>query len=146
MTTYNLLVLEDDKDRMKKIRSFLTGFTFLWCRTASEAINALSNTNNHFDIVSLDHDLADDHYIKPVENGDLIGTGQDVADWIAYNKPDIQFVIIHSLNPAGGKNMQRVLERHAVEVIYHPGCWNLGSFYSFLNYHRIEYNKDGDIE
>ena len=130
MVEYNILILEDDPERMKKLRQFVIGYSHIWCKTSTEAINALKGQKVHW--VMLDHDLADEHYIKSPDDYILAGTGQDTADWIAAFKPDIRGVIIHSLNPVGSMNMKRVLERVNIHTIHKPGIWNMGHISAYI--------------
>lgn len=120
---YDFLVVEDSDERMKKLKQFLIGFSYLRASTALEAINLLQK--NSFKWLMLDHDLAEEHYdLAPRDWSKVSGTGQDVADWVAEHSPELEGVIIHSLNPSGGKNMQRTLERWGYRVEYRPGCWD----------------------
>ena len=131
MQEYDVLILEDDPERMKKLRQFVIGCSHIWCKTSTEAITVLKHHKVKW--VMLDHDLADEHYIKDPDEHILTGTGQDTADWIAYNKPDIKGVIIHSLNPVGSLNMKNVLERHGIPTLHKPGIWNTGTIFHYIS-------------
>ena len=82
------------------LRLMPDGFDW-WARTAAEAINVLATGRTTF--ISLDHDLAPEHY-----EGDAApdtGTGHDVAKWIEeavaegrIKCPEWQ---CHSMNPSG---------------------------------------------
>lgn len=71
-------------------------------RTARDCFSLLEN--EQVEVISLDHDL-----------GENVQTGYDVANWIerkvflhpSYKCPDI---LIHSANPVGRQNIQRVIE------------------------------------
>lgn len=130
---YNILIVEDDDERMKKIKQFVIGYTYYWAKTAKDAINQLKSKT--FQYVSLDHDLAEEHYNNPGNTRGKKGTGQDVADWLAENKTEIQGILIHSLNPVGGKNMERTLIRAGYDVQYRPGMWDFryGTLLSILD-------------
>ena len=84
-----------------------------------EGIDALEA--NEFDVLFLDHDLNDDGK-GDVESG-MYGsrelTGADIASWLTRNLEKLPpHVIVHSVNPAGARNIQRVLESHCkVSVI-----------------------------
>ena len=109
--SYNVLFLDDDPIRWSSfepaIQIFGTknGFNIdvIWVTSVNSAKDALSN--RLFDSVFLDHDLGG---VPFVDSGP--GTGYEVAEFILeeldYLPPQI---IIHSLNPAGSQNMQRVL-------------------------------------
>lgn len=72
------------------------------------------------DVISFDHDLADEHYNKKMYNSDhneydalydkfKIETGLDCAKWLCMfcvdNEIPIPEVNIHSMNPVGAKNI-----------------------------------------
>lgn len=84
-----------------------------WVKTAAEAIEKLKAGTVVF--ASLDHDLADEHYpwnCKDIEA--CKGTGYDVVCWLEQN-PEFwppSGVAVHSMNPAGKKRMEAVIERH----------------------------------
>jgi hypothetical protein len=76
------------------------------------------------DIISFDHDLADEHYSKEMYEGTeeynkkyeefKEKTGLDCAKWLCdycmdYRETLPEFVV-HSMNPAGGKNISSYLE------------------------------------
>lgn len=136
---YDVLVLEDSVERMKHLKQFLIGFSYLHSETASYAISLLKE--HQFKYILLDHDLADIHYeidTRDLNSSLLEKTGQYVADWIAYNKPQVELCIIHSLNPIGGKNMFNVLKRNDIPVIFEPGCWtNYDSLKILLEIHNF---------
>ena len=74
----------------------------LWVKTPEECIQAIQETKK-IDLISFDHDLG----------GDL--TAIPVAEYLeagAYHKtlPKIQWKI-HSMNPIGRKNLERILKR-----------------------------------
>jgi CheY-like chemotaxis protein len=110
----DILILEDDHERQKIFRSNLIGTNAVIVETAAGAIQELSSSN--WDYLFLDHDLGGQ---QMVESGP--GTGYEVAEWLAEN-PDKQppNIIIHSFNPSGAENMQRVLPN----AIKAPGCWS----------------------
>jgi hypothetical protein len=77
-------------------------------------------------IISYDHDLADEHY-----DGDMYDgveaynkkyaefkekTGLDCAKWVVDycmdNEKDLPEYVVHSMNPAGGKNIWEYLENY----------------------------------
>lgn len=72
--------------------------------TAAKAIAALSKET--YKVVCLDHDLGGEIYVES-ESAD---TGMEVARWIAKNKPEIDLVVVHTLNPDGGDNMMSMLK------------------------------------
>jgi Na+-transporting NADH:ubiquinone oxidoreductase subunit NqrF len=143
---YDILILEDSTARLKKIAQFCIGNSIDVAFNAAEGISKLKT--NTYDFIMLDHDLEPEHY-EQVDEYELanyeilkqknMSTGQAVADYIAYNKVPVKLCIIHSLNPSGGLNMKRTLERHEVNVLHVPSCWtNYPSFKDML----ITHNKD----
>ncbi len=79
------------------------------------------------DLISFDHDLADAHYHKNMQEGklnyytkdfdnDANKTGYHCAEWLAgycdtWEKRLPEF-IVHSMNPVGTENIQRYLENY----------------------------------
>lgn len=73
------------------------------------------------DLISFDHDLADEHYDEAMYNGDLYNnlydkfkekTGYDCAKWlIEYcmdNDIDVPKIYVHSMNPIGAENIRKL--------------------------------------
>jgi len=102
-----ILFLDDDPQRH---------FTFQRCtigrnRTQVEAVDAahdelLNATDNHFDIVSLDHDLEGKIYQPSDEK-----SGAEVCRFLATMPVEAlpQKIILHSFNPTGVSNMMNIL-------------------------------------
>jgi hypothetical protein len=91
------------------------GTDWIWVKTADEAIICLKFGN--VTEASLDHDLTDEQmeggYLGEIrEDGQK--SGYDVVRWLELHPqhwpPD--GVKIHSMNPAGRKRMQQVIDRH----------------------------------
>jgi hypothetical protein len=65
------------------------------------------------EIISFDHDLADQHYIDPGSQEYVEKTGYDCAKWlIEYcmdNDADLPKFYCHSMNPVGKENMESLL-------------------------------------
>lgn len=72
-------------------------------RTYNKAIECIAN--NSYDIISLDHDLAEDK------------TGYDIAKYIVENQLKIGKVAIHSANPVGRDNIKQLLTHYGYEVL-----------------------------
>jgi CheY-like chemotaxis protein len=95
--------------------------------TAPKAIEAL-DSHKPFDLVMLDHDLAEEHYLTlsegmsedrlPGQDEYAPGTGMDVAEHIAAMPVDKQpkLVIVHSYNPLRSVEMYNVLREAGVAV------------------------------
>jgi hypothetical protein len=66
------------------------------------------------EMISLDHDLADIHYLKPNSDEYAEKIGYDCAKWlIEYcmdNYLDLPKFYCHSMNPVGKKNILSLLE------------------------------------
>jgi CheY-like chemotaxis protein len=116
------------------------GVELVQVRTAPEAIARLSE--NHFDVVFLDHDLAEEHYLTLSEGlsedraeGEaeyMCGTGMDVVDWLVAN-PIIpgdgvtparhSNIIVHSWNPSRAPEMHYRLKQagyNAYRIPFNP--------------------------
>ena len=71
-------------------------------------------------LISLDHDLAFNHYALEEENPSLRipyesyteKTGWHCAKWIVENRIPIQFWHVHSFNPIGKMNIEHVLRAY----------------------------------
>jgi hypothetical protein len=77
-------------------------------RTADEAIEFIQN--HDVDVVSLDHDLGDVHYLPyPIEI-----TGMAVVDWMVKNKRFPKLVSVHSMNtPCANRMVSRLRDAGA---------------------------------
>ena len=74
------------------------------------------------DVISFDHDLADEHYGLDVENIEAYQyiterTGYDCAKWLINhcidNKKELpKMILIHSMNHAGGQNIKSLFESY----------------------------------
>ncbi len=106
-----ILILEDSEDRNTWFRKKFIGKNVDFAYTATQA-NKLLETNL-YDVIFLDHDLAEEHYVAmyAVVDTDLIGTGVDTAKFMAENKcsPKAQ-IIVHSLNTVGSQNIFAILK------------------------------------
>jgi hypothetical protein len=85
-------------------------------KTADEAIALISKAKEEgtLEAVSLDHDLAPEHYepssgysVAPAPPATK--TGFDVALWIVENRAWPKLVVLHSMNPVGRERMFRLL-------------------------------------
>jgi CheY-like chemotaxis protein len=82
--------------------------------TVDECIQQL---DKEWDLVLLDHDLGGKEMCDPGK-----GTGMEVAQWIAANRPKIGQIIIHSLNHSAAARMASVLFDY--EVLVYPFAWS----------------------
>ena len=84
-------------------------------RNYDEAVKLLSE--NKYDMVSFDHDLADVHYACGDNNiGDMEKTGYHIALWLLEHKLNggyaPQFFRVHSMNPVGRQRIINTLINH----------------------------------
>lgn len=78
-------------------------------KTTNEAIAFIEKNYNKIDLISLDHDAGDFY----PEGGDYIR----ILDWLEFKGISLP-ISIHSGNPVGIKNMQRIISRN--KWIYVP--------------------------
>ena len=111
-----VLFLDDDRTRLDKARRSFIGCVFHEAETAEEAIRLLKE-NSPYDLVSLDHDLGGQIYVQSDEV-----SGYEVAIFIPTMDEDKlpKRIIIHSFNPVGAVNMQRVLEDGGIRSLRIP--------------------------
>ncbi len=76
---------------------------FIWCRSVNEAKNVIESTKDMITLVDCDHDLGD-----YAQDG---GDGIKLLDWLAETNRFYP-VRLHTMNPVGRENMQRLLERY----------------------------------
>ena len=106
-----VLLLEDSMERISWFAKRFIGKVVDYAYTADQANEFL--LKNTYDIIFLDHDLAEEHYVamyQPLDT-ELSGTGVDTAKFIASNKcsPKAQ-IIIHSLNSVGSQSIFAILD------------------------------------
>lgn len=101
-----VFILEDDESRCTWFRKAFIGHVAHFADNVETAKEMLSN--NVYDAIFLDHDLAEEHYVAMYKTPEtpLVGTGYDAVQWMIRNNNNKQAeVIIHSLNPAGSARM-----------------------------------------
>jgi CheY-like chemotaxis protein len=109
-----ILILDDDKNRLKTFVQNFIGNDVVTKTTAKETIEELDT--NIWDAVFLDHDLGGKVFVPPGPE-----TGPEVAEWLRdhpYKKP--AWIIIHSFNGEAASHMLSILP----SAIYRPGVWN----------------------
>jgi CheY-like chemotaxis protein len=115
-----ILIVEDDERRCFWFENQFGGHELDVTADVSVAVEWLRS--REYDLIFLDHDLADEHYDQELADDGL--TGYVVAAWLAANpeyQPGVQ-IIIHSLNFAGSDRMRRCLleaGREAEHVPFH---------------------------
>lgn len=118
-----ILFLDDDPARHRYFRlmSEPSVHAFTAVKSAQEAIQTLESAGK-FDLVFLDHDLAEEHYSMLWSGqagypGGAKGTGRDVSRFISMMAVDLRptTVVVHSMNPDGAKAMLADLRDTGVE-------------------------------
>jgi response regulator RpfG family c-di-GMP phosphodiesterase len=99
-----VIFLDDSEQRQQAMKSILP--CIIQTYTADETIEAIKKEKK-VDYLFLDHDLGGQVYVDSNE----YNTGMTVAKWLTKNKEtlDIGYIILHSFNPAGAKNMAHEL-------------------------------------
>lgn len=121
----NILVLEDDPSRVAKFKRELVGNNVQYTDdvdTAKLMVECNENTigHPHFDLIFLDHDLGGAHYVNTEEYNNTGSTFAGIlADQIQSYKMLRPYVLIHSCNHDGAKNMYSKL-RHICNVVVQP--------------------------
>jgi CheY-like chemotaxis protein len=104
-----IFILEDSKERIQTFKKFFFNADLVIMENAKEAIEFLSK-DLEFDVIYLDHDLGVQAFVDSQNDN----TGYQVAKFLA-NKTTQAKIIIHSLNPIGVMNMQKILpESHRI--------------------------------
>lgn len=110
-----ILVLDDDKERLKHFKQKLIGHIVDCVETAWEAIELLEK--NEYTHIFLDHDLGGKVY-QPSGPG----TGYEVAEWIHNHKDAKAYkIVVHSFHLHGAQRMVALLPGSS----YIPGVWLL---------------------
>jgi hypothetical protein len=127
------LFLDDDSYRASAVKQaaqqfeITTGKKVLvtWVLTAADAIKAIDATAKPYDLIGLDHDLADEHYqnLKTAHVTSQEATGRVVADHIATLPLDrtSKLIAVHSMNTDGNRAMyESVLSNPAAAACSFP--------------------------
>ena len=104
-----VLIVEDNLDRIRKLRRFFIGHEVDITEEAQKAIELLKS--NTYNLVLLDHDLGG---VEMAPSDEFSGFA--VAEYISKNNLNPE-VIIHSCNPVGASRMQQVLPS-AIKIPY----------------------------
>ena len=116
MQGLNIVILEDDPNRIEKFKAGLVGNSLFITKEPREAIARLRTKD--VNVLFLDHDLG--YTGQPERSGP--GTGYEVAVWLERNpKFQPKKIIIHSLNPDGQQNMKRALPNAEIR----PAVWDM---------------------
>ena len=102
-----IAILDDEIERLDAMLAVLSrrlpDFSVVTFRTAPEIIEWLGTNLSSVALLSLDHDL-----IVELPGAPDMGTGRDVADFLA-ERPPVCHVIIHTTNSPAGTGMEMVL-------------------------------------
>lgn len=111
----NVLFLDDSVERTKCFLSQVPSATCV--STAFGCIESLATGD--FDIVFLDHDLGGEVYCDSSRDD----TGMAVVRLIVDNKPKINLIVCHSLNPSARVSMCNDLLVAGYEAVERPFAW-----------------------
>ena len=114
-----VLIVEDDENRMVGFNKIFADDEVHWAKNAYAGIRALKK--GEYDLVMLDHDLADEHYgdlNAAAESGK--GTGQEVAQHMATMENPPPFAFVHSWNPAGAMAIELILATAGINTFRSP--------------------------
>lgn len=90
-----------------------------------EQFVAYIEANGVPEVISFDHDLADQHYLIDEENPDsgkipyekyAEKTGYDCAKWLVENGYEVKRWMVHSMNPGGAANIRFALSKAGMEI------------------------------
>lgn len=98
-----ILILEDDKNRIKWFKENTIGHSVDIVESAKPAIHLIQEKK--YDVIFLDHDLGGEVYVD--SNND--NTGYQVAKALLMSINETTPVVVHSLNSVGAKNIQRII-------------------------------------
>lgn len=107
-----ILVLEDDRNRIRKFKAELVGHDVDYAETSDDAIRSVAQ--NCYDLAFLDHDLGG---LAMVESDTPeYDTGYKFAKRLVAEGLHVpEFIIVHSLNVHGADNIKSLLT-HAVAI------------------------------
>lgn len=136
-TTEKIRLLLDDYREPKTCITYMTyrlgnaknvyGFgKWVVVKNYDEFVEFVTYNHKSIELVSFDHDLADGHYHKNMQNGVLNydsfdfesnenKTGYHAAKWFKefyeLNNLELPYIIVHSMNPVGTENIKNVFRR-----------------------------------
>jgi hypothetical protein len=118
-----ILFLDDNPDRHRQFDIQYSGCDVVHCYTVDQFVDCLkSDVFDHFDMISLDHDL-NDFDSKSTNYDGQEATGMDACGAMVKHKfanklPDV--IHIHSVNPCGANNMRSFLQSRGLTVRWIP--------------------------
>lgn len=118
-----ILILDDDQGRHTQFKRNMIGHVLTHVETVDGCILALET--EEYDYVCLDHDLGGKQMVMSGR-----GTGYEVAQWMAKTTINEEWkhrmplqVFVHSLNPAGRKNIVGELKSAGIRASERPFLW-----------------------
>lgn len=97
-----IFILEDDMYRILAFRQACVGMDLTVAMSCPEAYKLFKPP---YDIICLDHDLGGQQMVESGAN-----TGYEFAETLTKNPtPPADYIVIHSYNPEGALNMERIL-------------------------------------
>lgn len=114
-----VLIVEDDPNRMRIFRQLFASEEVVWAQNVTEGIEWLQSTR--FDLVMLDHDLADEHY-ENLDHAATVasGTGREVAQHMTTMVEAPPFAFVHSWNPTGARAIGDILTEAGISNVVMP--------------------------
>lgn len=131
-----VFILEDSQSRIRLFKEIFGVYNITLTDKVDRA-KELYEAYAPFDLILLDHDLADDHYTDQQREE---GTGTEFATWLQW-QPKRTPVIIHSYNPDGAARMETVLREAGWPVTRIPFGLHLIDILK-----KLKATKDGDCQ
>ncbi len=117
-----IFLLEDSLPRVSWFRESFIGCILDLAFTVDHGIQLLEA--NEYDVIFLDHDLCDDHYMCFLEGKELTPelletTGRTVARWLGEHpeKSKWAHIVLHSMNDSGRESMKSYLKGRKVDSV-----------------------------
>lgn len=118
-----ILFVDDMRERLHQFKSKSGGaHDIAYACCVSDAKRILGDAGCVFDLVLLDHDMAEPHYSVDCVDDE---TGTGLASWIAERADRFRSVTfaVHSLNPSGRARMALTLLDAGLRAIDAPWGW-----------------------
>lgn len=113
-----ILIVEDDSERCAWFNRKFTGRTLDVTCDVAEAVRWLEERD--YDLIMLDHDLLEEHYLSGEPDDER--TGYAVARWLSQHTESQRdaVILIHSLNYAGAARMLDILHEAGRDAEHLP--------------------------
>jgi CheY-like chemotaxis protein len=116
----NILFLDDQQERHDLAEKYLSPYhTLLHCFTADEALEIIQSFQGVIGLAMLDHDLRDELTGRHEDGTSFEKHGMWFVNELISNVPIAKhppYVIVHSYNPDGGKNMTNTLNKYSDSI------------------------------